>query len=122
VEPGKGIAGTFSDNLLTRFNEWFLLYLYLTLSFILSIAPSPQDMINAAAGMILMILAGTLVVWSGIPWAMSLLTEMVRLLWYGFTLGLVYGLVALADRYRSFSGMRADIVFKAGRIDQMGII
>jgi hypothetical protein len=93
---GNAIAGTFTDNLLTRFNGWFLLYLYLTISLVLSVAPSTQDMKNAAAGMILMILAGVLVVLSGIPWAVSVLAELVRLLGYGFTLGLVYGLVALA--------------------------
>lgn len=95
VDLGKAIAGTFSDNLLTRFNGWFLLYLYLTLSLVLSIAPSPQDMKNAIAGMILMILAGVLIVWSGIPSVVSILAGLVRLLGYGFTLGLVYGLVAL---------------------------
>jgi hypothetical protein len=96
VDLAKAIAGTFSDNLLTRFNGWFLLYLYLTVSLILSVAPSTQDMRNAAFGMILMTGAGVLIVWSGIPWAVSALDELVRLLGYGFTLGLVYGLVALA--------------------------
>jgi len=51
---------------------------------------------NAAAGMILMILAGVLILWSGIPLAVSVLAELVHLLGYGFTLGLVYGLLALA--------------------------
>ncbi|MGB9176658.1 MAG: hypothetical protein WCB46_07990 [Methanoregula sp.] len=46
--------------------------------------------------MILMILAGVLVVWSGISSAMNVLTELVPLLGCGFTLGLVYGLVKLA--------------------------
>jgi hypothetical protein len=95
VSLGDAIAGTFADNLLTRFNGWFLLYPYLTLSLVLSLAPSPQDMKNAAAGMILMILAGVLVVWSGIPSAVSVLAGLVRLLGYGFILGLVYGILAL---------------------------
>jgi hypothetical protein len=47
--------------------------------------------------MILMILAGVLVVWSGIPSAMNVFTELVLLLGCGFTLGLVYGLVTLAE-------------------------
>jgi hypothetical protein len=92
---GMGILGTFSDNLLVRFNGWFLVYLYLTVSLVLSVAPSAQDMKNAAAGSILLVLAGILIVCSGIPWAVSLLDELVRLLGYGFTLGLVYGLVAV---------------------------
>jgi Putative zincin peptidase len=92
---GMAVFGTFSDNLLARFNGWFLLYLYLTVSLVLSVAPSTQDMKNAAAGSILLVLAGILIVSSGIPRAVSLLDELVRLLGYGFTLGLVYGLVAL---------------------------
>jgi hypothetical protein len=92
---GYAVFGTFSDNLLVRFNGWFLLYLYLTVSLVLSVAPSTQDMKNAAAGSILLVLAGILIAGSGIPWAVSGLDELVRLLGYGFMLGLVYGLVAL---------------------------
>jgi hypothetical protein len=95
VDLMKAVFSTFSDNLLTRFNGWFLLYLYLTVSLVLSVAPSTRDMKNAAAGIILMILAGVLMVGSGIPGAVWLITELVRLLGYGFTLGFVYGLVAL---------------------------
>jgi len=91
----NAVFGTFSDNLVTRFNGWFLLYLYLTISLVLSVAPSTQDMKNAAAGMILLVIAGIVIVWSGIPPAVYILTELVRLLGYGFTLGIVYGLVAL---------------------------
>jgi len=90
----NAVFGTFSDNLVTRFNGWFLLYLYLTISLVLSVAPSTQDMKNAAAGMILLVIAGIVIVWSGIPPAVYILTELVRLLGYGFTLGIVYGLVA----------------------------
>jgi hypothetical protein len=93
---GNAIFGTFLDNLVTRFNGWFLLYLYLTISLILSVAPSTQDMKNAAAGIILLILTGVVVIWSGIPSAVYVLSELVRLLGFGFTLGLVYGLVVLA--------------------------
>ena len=92
---GIAVLGTFSDNLLVQFNGWFLLYLYLTVSIVLSVAPSTQDMKNAAAGSILLVLAGLLIAGSGIPWAVSLLDDLVRLLGYGFTLGVVYGLVAL---------------------------
>jgi hypothetical protein len=89
------IFSTFSDNLLIRFNGWFLLYLYLTTSLVLSVAPSTQDMKNAAVGSILLILTGMLVVWSGIPWAVFALAGLVSIFGYGFTLGFVYGLVAL---------------------------
>ncbi|RPI38642.1 MAG: hypothetical protein EHM53_08450 [Methanoregulaceae archaeon] len=96
VDLWRRIAGTFSDNLVTRFNGWFLLYLYLTTSLILSVAPSMQDMKNAAVGSTLLILAGMLIVWSGVPSAVYVLSELLRLLGSGFMLGLVYGLVALA--------------------------
>jgi hypothetical protein len=96
LDLANALFSTFSENLLTRFNGWFLLYLYLALSLILSVAPSTQDMKNAAAGMILMTLVGVLVVLSGIPLAVSVLSGLVLLLGYGFMLGLVYGLVVLA--------------------------
>jgi hypothetical protein len=92
---GIAVLGTFSDNMLVRFNGWFLLYLYLTVSLILSVAPSTQDMKNAAAGSILVVLAGILIAGSGIPLAVAVLDELVRLIGYGFMLGFVYGLVAL---------------------------
>ncbi len=91
----KIVFSTITENLLTRFNGWFLLYLYLTLSLVLSAAPSMQDMKNAASGLILLTLAGILIAWSGIPWAVSILLALTRLLGYGFMLGLVYGFVAL---------------------------
>jgi hypothetical protein len=95
TDLGAAVFSTFSDNLLVQFNGWFLLYLCLTVSLVLSVAPSTQDMKNAAAGSFLLVLAGILVAGSGIPLAVSLLDELVRLLGYGFMLGLVYGLVAL---------------------------
>lgn len=92
---GEEIIATFHTNIATRFNGWFLLYIYLTISFVLSIAPSRQDMKNAAVGIFLMSLAVIMAVLSGIPPATDLITEFLRLLEIGFTLGLVYGLIAL---------------------------
>lgn len=89
------VFSAITENLLTRFNGWFLLYLYLTLSLVLSAAPSLQDMKNAVSGLVLLILAGIVVTGSNIPWAVSILAALMRLLGYGFTLGLVYGFVAL---------------------------
>lgn len=91
----SAILSAFSENLLMRFNGWFLLYLFLALSLVLSAAPSTQDMKNAAAGTLLLILAGLLVLWSGIPWAVMVLDGLLHLIGYGFLLGLVYGLIAL---------------------------
>jgi hypothetical protein len=95
VDLVKAIFSTFSDNLLTRFNGWFLLYLYLTTSLVLSVAPSIKDLKNAAVGSILLILTGMFVIWTGIPWAVSALAGLAGIFGYGFTLGFVYGLVAL---------------------------
>jgi hypothetical protein len=82
-------------NLVTQFNGWFLLYLYLTTSLVLSTAPSVQDMKNAAIGFFLILLLGILIIWSGIPLVVDLLTRFLYLLQIGFSLGLVYGLIAL---------------------------
>lgn len=91
----EGIISTFESNLVTQFNGWFLLYLYLTISLVLSMSPSAQDMKNAAIGIFLIALAGVMIIWSGIPFAVFLLGEFIHLLEIGFTLGLVYGLIAL---------------------------
>jgi hypothetical protein len=96
---GAGIFGMFIRNLVLRFNAWFLLYLYLTLSLILSIAPSLQDTRNAATGICMLALAGIIVFWSRIPWAVSILVGITRTIGIGFTLGLGFGLIALLISY-----------------------
>jgi hypothetical protein len=93
---GEGIISTFRDNLVTQFNGWFLLFLYLTISLVLSAAPSTQDMKNAAIGFGLLVLAGIMIATSGIPLAENLLGGFMHLLGIGFSLGLVYGIIALA--------------------------
>lgn len=91
----EGIGTTFSANLLDSFNGWFLLYLYLTVSLVLSVAPSTQDMKNAAVGIVLITLGGIMIVWSDISVLNYLLEQLMHLLEIGFTLGLVYGLIVL---------------------------
>jgi hypothetical protein len=90
-----GIFGMFEANLVTVFNPWFLLYLYLTLSLVLSVAPSHQDLKNAAAGIVLIIVAGILVYMSGIVPAISLLDDLTYVIGIGFSLCLVPGIIAL---------------------------
>jgi bacteriorhodopsin len=82
-------------NLLTHFNGWFLLYLFLTISLVLSTAPSSQDLKNAAIGIFLLFTAVILVVWSGFSPLVYLLDGGMFLLGIGFTLGFVYGSIAL---------------------------
>jgi hypothetical protein len=92
---GGGIAGMFTQNILARFNPWFFLYLYLTLTLVLSLAPSHQDLKNAAAGIILLLVAGFVIFWSAIPWAIVILREITLLIGRGFVLGLGCDIVAL---------------------------
>ncbi len=95
-QMGTVIVDLFANNLVYHQNWWFLLYLYLTISLVLSVAPSPQDIRNAAIGIVLIALAGTLIFWSNIPWATGALLEITLLAGIGFSLGLAFGLIALA--------------------------
>ncbi|MDP3564511.1 MAG: hypothetical protein Q8R70_08475, partial [Methanoregula sp.] len=96
VALSGGILATFAQNLVLEFNGWFILYLYLVLSLILSIAPSMQDFRNAGVGIGILTLMGMVVLWSRYPLAVSILTECTRMVGMGFALGLGYGLIALA--------------------------
>ncbi|PKL57937.1 MAG: hypothetical protein CVV34_04920 [Methanomicrobiales archaeon HGW-Methanomicrobiales-5] len=95
VVLGGGILGTFTQNLVVQFNAWFLLYLFLVLSLILSAAPSMQDIRNAAIGISIMVITGLIILWSQYPWAVNALTEIMRIMAMGFGLGLGFGLIAL---------------------------
>jgi hypothetical protein len=90
-----GIVGMFTRNLIVRFNPWFLVYLYLTLTLVLSLAPSTQDMKNAAIGIGIITLVGILILWSSLPMAVTLLEEITRLVGIGFAFGLMSVLIAL---------------------------
>jgi hypothetical protein len=92
---GVGIAGVFSRNLIVSFNPWFLLYLYLSLTLVLSMAPSRQDLRNATAGVIFMTLAGVLIFWSGVPLAVTVLWAITAFVGMGLALGLAFELIAL---------------------------
>ena len=90
-----GIVGMFTRNLIIQFNPWFLLYLYGTLTLVLSLAPSTQDMKNAAIGIGMITLVGILILWSNLPLAVSLLEEISRLIGIGFAFGLMAEIIAL---------------------------
>ena len=92
---GTGVVGMFTRNLIVVFNPWFLLYLYITLTLVLSVAPSAQDIKNAAIGICIITLAGLLILWSSIPLAVSVLAGIIRLISIGFVLGLSFGIIAL---------------------------
>jgi hypothetical protein len=92
---GTYIAAIFSQNLIPVFNPWFIVYLYITLTLVLSVAPSMQDIENAATGICIITLTGILILWSAIPVAVSILAEIIRLIGIGFMLGLTFGIIAL---------------------------
>ncbi len=52
------IGMTLYQNLVVAFNGWFLLYLYLVMSLVLSFSPSTQDLKNAVIGILILIIAG----------------------------------------------------------------
>jgi hypothetical protein len=85
----------FTRNLIVQFNPWFLVYLYLTLTLVLSLAPSAQDMKNAAIGIGIITLVGILILWSSLPLAVTLLEAITLLVGIGFAFGLMSVLIAL---------------------------
>jgi len=89
------VISVFDANLVSAFHPWFLLYLYLTTSLVLSMAPSSQDLRNGAAGIALVAVLGIVIILSGIPWAVDILWRVTNIAGMGFTLGLAFGLIAL---------------------------
>jgi len=90
-----GIAGMFIQNLIVSFNPWFPVYLYLTLSLVLSLAPSRQDIKNAAIGIGVITLLGILILWSGLPLAVTIIEVISYFIGIGFTLGILFGVIAM---------------------------
>ncbi len=89
------IAILFTQNLIVRFNPWFLVYLYLTVTLVLSLAPSAQDMKNAAIGIGIILIAGFLILLSSLPSLVTILESIIRLIGIGFTFGLMFEIIAL---------------------------
>jgi hypothetical protein len=90
-----GSVGMFTQNLIVRFNPWFLVYLYITLTLVLSLAPSTQDMKNAAIGIGLITLVGILILRSNLPQAITVMEGIIRLVGIGFAFGLMSEIIAL---------------------------
>jgi len=91
----SGIFSIFTENLYYHFNGWFLLYLYLTTSLVLSLAPSTQDLKNAAAGIGILTGIGLLVIWTGVPVLVTALSAFLRIAGTGLSVGLTFELIAL---------------------------
>jgi len=92
----ESIGQTLYHNLIAVFNGWFLLYLYLVISLVLSVAPSRQDLKNAAAGLAILILAGVLILYAGIPALTGIFLQFAGLLGTGLAIGLAFEGIALA--------------------------
>lgn len=89
------VAGMFLGNLVYHFNLWFILYLYLTVSLVLSLAPSRQDMKNAALGGTIVVAAGVLIFWSSFGPAVNILTMITNVIGISFGLALGFEIIAL---------------------------
>ena len=84
----------FSTNLISRFNGWFLVYLYLTGSIVLSLAPSGQDLRNAAVGIVLICTLCLLVIWGGFPGPVAVIGLVIAPMNTAFFIGLMYEMIA----------------------------
>lgn len=89
------IAILFTQNLIVRYNPWFIVYLYLTVTLVLSLAPSAQDMKNAAIGIGIIFIACILILLSSLPALVTVLENVTRLIGIGFTFGLMFEIIAL---------------------------
>lgn len=89
------IGGMFTTNLLYRFNPWFLAYLYLTVSLVLSLSPSRQDMKNAIAGIALIFVTGLLIFWINFGPAVMALDTVTGVVGVSFGIALGFGMIAL---------------------------
>jgi len=83
------------QNLVVKFNGWFLLYLYLTVSLVLSLSPSRQDIKNALAGLVILVLMGLLIIASTIPLLIDLLGSVMTPFATGLALGFAFELIAI---------------------------
>ena len=83
------------QNLFVKFNGWFLLYLYLMVSLVLSLSPSMQDIKNALAGLVILVFLGLLIIASTIPLLIDLLGSVMTLFATGLALGFAFELIAI---------------------------
>jgi hypothetical protein len=82
-------------NLVVAFNGWFLLYLYLVMSLVLSFSPSTQDLKNAVIGILIIIIAGICLIATGVPAITHILLTVMGLFGTGLAIGFAFELVAL---------------------------
>jgi hypothetical protein len=89
----ENVFSLFYNNLILTFNLWFLAYIFFCVSIVLSLAPSPHDLKNAAAGIALITITCLLIIVSGYAPAIDLLARILALVAYAFTIGLVFEMI-----------------------------
>jgi len=82
-------------NLVADFNGWFVLYLYLVTSLVLSFSPSTQDLKNAIIGIILLTSVCVGIILVNIPEMTSVFLIILGLVGTGLMIGLMFELIAL---------------------------
>jgi len=83
------------QNLFVAFNGWFLVYLYLVTSLVLSFSPSTQDLKNAVVGILTFVIAGFCLLVTGIPAVTGIFLTVIGLFGTGLAIGFAFELVAL---------------------------
>ena len=89
------IGQTLYQNLYPEFNVWFILYLYLVTSLVLSFSPSTQDIKNAVIGIFIIIIAGFCLLATGIPGVISVFLTIINLFGTGLAIGFAFEMIAL---------------------------
>lgn len=87
------LTALFPTNLFLPSNVWFLIYLYLCTSIILSLSPSRQDLTNAAIGIVTIVLICLVVIWSGYRPVIIILDALFKPLADAFMIGIVFELI-----------------------------
>jgi hypothetical protein len=83
----------FTTNIITRPSGWFFLYLYISVSIILSLAPSTHDIKNAAIGITSLGALCLLVIWSGFTPALDILTIILSPMETALSIGLMFEMI-----------------------------
>lgn len=89
------IGQTLYTNLITSFNPWFILYLYLVTSLVLSFSPSTQDLKNAVLGLAVLFLAVFLIFIANIPYVTPFFVQVTGYFNMGLAIGFAFELIAL---------------------------
>jgi hypothetical protein len=89
------IGQTLYQNIFVTFNGWFLLYLYLVTSLVLSFSPSTQDLKNAVVGILILIIAGFCLLAAGIPVITGIFLAVIGMFGTGLSIGFAFELLAL---------------------------